>query len=169
MRAVWLPLALHLRLASESSACTQHTTTLHGTAFLVIDCRTDALSNVDASERRWLTDCNTSGAWGSGHTGPARLTTRSAIAMIASGRILHACTARDDGGDTAIATDTALASHCFACCRGFIMVLHWFKCVQPKLNALPTRQCTNGNASEALLSSRATTDTPSGVRLKSHV
>ena len=113
VRAVWLPLALHLRLASESSACTQHTTTLHGTAFLVIDCHTDALSNVDASERRWLTDCNTSGAWGSGHTGPARLRTRSAIAMIASGRIGHACTARGDGGDTAIATDTALASHCY--------------------------------------------------------
>ena len=37
------------------------------------------------------------------------------------------------------------------------MVLHWFKCVQPKLNALPTQQCTNGNASEALLSPRATT------------
>ena len=37
------------------------------------------------------------------------------------------------------------------------MVLHWFKCVQPKLNALPTQQCSNGNASEALLSPRATT------------
>ena len=36
------------------------------------------------------------------------------------------------------------------------MVLHWFKCVQPKLNALPTQQCTNGNASEALLSPRRT-------------
>jgi len=61
----------------------------------------------------WLTVCNTSGTWGSGHTGPARLRTRSAIAMIASGRIGHACTARGDGGDTAIATDTALASHCY--------------------------------------------------------
>ena len=36
------------------------------------------------------------------------------------------------------------------------MVLHWFKCVQSKLNALPTQQCTNGNASEALLSPHAT-------------